>query len=303
MRPPPSRLAAILQALLVTFLWSTSFVLVKQGLREIPPLTFAGLRYSVAAACLAPFALRGSAGESLRRLARRRWAELAVLGLLLYAVTQGAIFVGLERLPAVTVNLVLNLTSPLVAALGVLLLGEKPTVAQWGGIALFVLGAIVYFHPAALGAGAGGALAAVLLGVAANAGSVILGRSINREQSLHPLTVTAVSMAVGAAALLLAGSALQGLPPLELRHWAIVLWLAVVNTAFAFTLWNHTLRTLSAAESSILNGTMLVQVAVLAWLLLDESLTPRQVLGMAAAGAGAVLVQLRARRAAASEGG
>jgi drug/metabolite transporter (DMT)-like permease len=131
---------------------------------------------------------------------------------------------------------------------------------------------------------------------------VILGRSINREQSLHPLTVTAVSMAVGAAALLLAGSALQGLPPLELRHWAIVLWLAVVNTAFAFTLWNHTLRTLSAAESSILNGTMLVQVAVLAWLLLDESLTPRQVLGMAAAGAGAVLVQLRARRAAGSEG-
>lgn len=292
MRPPPSRLAAILQALLVTFLWSTSFVLVKEGLREIPPVTFAGLRYGVAAACLAPFTLRGRVGESLRRLPRRRWAELALLGLLLYAVTQGAIFIGLERLPAVAVNLLLNLTSPLVAALAVLMLGERPTLLQWAGIALFVLGAFVYFHPARLGGAAVGGLAAVLLGVAANAGSVILGRGINREQSLHPLAVTGVSMAVGAVALLLAGVTIQGLPPLELRQWGIILWLAVVNTAVAFTLWNHTLRTLSAAESSILNGTMLVQVAVLAWLFLDESLTIRQVLGMAVAGIGAVVVQL-----------
>ena len=45
---------------------------------------------------------------------------------------------------------------------------------------------------------------------------------------------------------------------------------AVVNTAFAFTVWNHTLRTLTAVESSVMNNTMLIQVAVLAWLILDE---------------------------------
>lgn len=44
--------AAVLQALLVTFLWSTSYVFIKVGLRDIPALTFAGLRYGLAAVCL-----------------------------------------------------------------------------------------------------------------------------------------------------------------------------------------------------------------------------------------------------------
>jgi len=34
-------LRAVLQALFVTFLWSTSWVLIKLGLKDIPPLTFA----------------------------------------------------------------------------------------------------------------------------------------------------------------------------------------------------------------------------------------------------------------------
>jgi drug/metabolite transporter (DMT)-like permease len=296
MKARPSRTVAALQALFVTFLWSTSFILVKNGLRDIPPLTFAGLRYAVAAACLAPFALRDRTARGLRAVPFRGWAALALLGLLLYTVTQGAIFVGLERLPAVTVNLALNLTSPLVAGLGILFLGERPTVLQWSGVGLFGLGTLVYFYPPRLAGAQGGALAVVVLGVAANAASVLLGRAINRRGSLHPLAVTAVSMAVGAAVLLAAGAAIQGMPPLEPRLWAIIGWLAVVNTAFAFSLWNHTLRTLSAAESSIINGTMLIQVAILAWLFLNERLSPGQVFGMVLAAAGAVTVQWRGRK-------
>ena len=49
---------AIWQALLVTFLWSTSWVLIKFGLGEIPPLLFAGLRYGLAALILLPWLLR-----------------------------------------------------------------------------------------------------------------------------------------------------------------------------------------------------------------------------------------------------
>jgi drug/metabolite transporter (DMT)-like permease len=41
----------------------------------------------------------------------------------------------------------------------------------------------------------------------------------------------------------------------------IIGWLSVINTAFAFTLWNHTLRTLTAVESSVMNNTVLVQIA------------------------------------------
>jgi drug/metabolite transporter (DMT)-like permease len=36
------------EAILVTFLWSSSFVLIKFGLLEIPPFLFAALRYTLA---------------------------------------------------------------------------------------------------------------------------------------------------------------------------------------------------------------------------------------------------------------
>ena len=76
-------------------------------------------------------------------------------------------------------------------------------------------------------------------------------------------------------------------------NWVIILWLAVVNTAFAFTLWNLTLRELSAVESSIINSTMLIQIAILAWIFLDERITWQEGAGLLLAGAGVLLVQLR----------
>ncbi|MBU2585428.1 MAG: DMT family transporter, partial [Bacteroidetes bacterium] len=62
---------------------------------------------------------------------------------------------------------------------------------------------------------------------------------------------------------------------------------------FAFTLWNLTLRTLTAMESSIINGTMLIQIAILAWFFIDEKITLHEGMGMIIAAIGAVLVQLR----------
>ncbi|MGC8165164.1 EamA family transporter, partial [Salmonella enterica] len=73
-------------------------------------------------------------------------------------------------------------------------------------------------------------------------------------------------------------------------------WLAVVNTAFAFTLWNLTLRTLSAMESSLINNAMLIQIPILAWLFLGEVITWQKGVGLLLAGAGIVLVQLKAGR-------
>ena len=46
------RIKAILQALLVTFIWATSWVLIKFGLEDVPALLFAGLRYGIGAVCL-----------------------------------------------------------------------------------------------------------------------------------------------------------------------------------------------------------------------------------------------------------
>jgi drug/metabolite transporter (DMT)-like permease len=47
-----SRTTAVFQALFVVFLWATSWVFIKIGLQEMPPLIFAGLRYILAFICL-----------------------------------------------------------------------------------------------------------------------------------------------------------------------------------------------------------------------------------------------------------
>lgn len=295
----PSRrlhIVAVLQALLVTFLWSTSWVLIKLGLEEIPALTFAGLRYAIAFFMLAMLALSSAERRSaLRSLSLREWVELVALGAVFYTLTQGAMFVALEHVPAISLTLILSFTPAVVALMAIPWLGERPRRIQWIGMALFVVGVTIYFAPAGMTLRAIG-LAAGLICLVANAVSTLMGRAINRRGDLHPVVVTVVSMGFGSLALLAVGTAVQGLPTLGGRSWAIVLWLAVVNTAFAFTLWNHTMRRLTAVESSIINNTMTIQIALLAWLFLGESLDLRGALGLALAVVGALLVQLPDRQ-------
>jgi drug/metabolite transporter (DMT)-like permease len=286
-------LTAVLQALFVTFLWSTSWVLIKIGLADIPALTFAGLRYMLAFCCLLPFAWRQR--PLLPSLTRADWLRLIGLGILLYTVTQGAQFVGLAYLPSVTVSLLLNFTTVVVALLGILFLAERPSWQQWAGIGLFLGGVLLYFYPVFIPTAQIIGFVVVLVGVLGNALSGIVGRHVNRSGQLPPLLVTAVSMGIGAALLLFTGITVQGLPRLAWNNWLIIIWLAVVNTAFAFTLWNHTLRRLTAVESSLINNTMLIQIAILAWLFLDEPLTAQEIVGMVLAAAGVLVVQLKRR--------
>lgn len=286
---------AILLAAFVTFLWSTSWVLIKLGLAErLPPLPFAGLRYALAALCLAPFALLPRANrERLRRLDGRGWRSLALLGLLFIAVAQGAQFAALALLPARTVSLFLNLTPVLVALASAASIGERVAPRQWAGTLVASAGVCVTFLPGAFREVSAAGLAAALVSLAANAAASLLGRKVNRgEGALPPLLVTFASISIGSAALLAAGTALQGLPPLGGRELLLIGWLAVVNTALAFTLWNRSLAVLTAVESSVLNGLMLPQIVLLAVVVLGESLSARQAVGLALVAVGTLVVQL-----------
>ncbi|MBI2416406.1 MAG: DMT family transporter [Ignavibacteriales bacterium] len=283
----------IAQALLVTFLWSTSFIIIKKGLVEIPPLTYAGLRYVLAALCFLPVVMRPKYINEVRNLTAAQFKKLLLLGFVFYTATQGAQFIGLSLLPSATVSLLLNFTPLVVAVIALFLLQEKPTKQQWAGSALFLLGVGFYFYPVSFPGDVWLGLGVMGFGILANSWSAILGREINRNKDISPVIITLISMAAGAIILLTAGFALNGLPEISLKTWLYLLWLAGVNTAFAFTLWNLTLRSLTAMESSIINGTMLIQIGLLAWFFLDEKITVIKGTGMALAAAGIILVQIR----------
>ena len=183
----------------------------------------------------------------------------------------------LAYLPAVTVNLVLSFTAVLVALLSVVLIAELPAFLQWVGILLSVGGALVYFYPFGAAASSPVGWIAAVVGVLSNAAATVMGRSTNRAGDLSPLTVTVVTMGIGGTLLLVSGLVFQGLPAISLSGWMIIAWLAVVNTAFAFTLWNISLRVLSAAESSMIINSMMIQIPILAVVFLGETLSTRQV--------------------------
>ena len=288
-----SHFKAILLALLVTFLWSTSFVIIKLGLAEIPPLTFAGLRYTIAFICLLPFGFTKTNSAIIKNLEKKDWLKLILLGILFYAFTQGTQFVGLSLLPAVTVSLWLNFTPLIVAVMAIFLINEYPTTLQWIGVVLFIIGIFTYFFPINFSENQITGLIVMTVGVIANSASAVLGRNINRETRINPIVVTVISMGIGSIILLISGIVLQGLPLISFLNLLYLLWLAVINTALAFTIWNLTLQKLSAMESSIINGTMLIQIALLAWIFLGEAITLQEGLGMLIAALGALFVQLR----------
>lgn len=287
------RTRAISQALLVTFLWSTSWVLIKISLNDIPPLTFAGLRYGLATVILLPGLVKQRA--AVKALTRKDWRNLVLLGVVFYALAQGGQFLTMQHLDNVTLSLLLNFTTIAVALLGIVTLREKPTLLQWGGVAIFLGGVLLYFRPQ--GGLAGSTLGYLLAGLTmlANAVGALLGRGVNREKRIPPIVVTTISMGIGAALMLGAGLIAEPAPKFNWVNILAILWLGGVNTAFAFYLWNVSLQHLSAMESSIINNTMLIQIAALSWIFLHQRLTGLEIGGLLLSSVGIFLANIRRR--------
>jgi drug/metabolite transporter (DMT)-like permease len=286
------RVRGVLEALLVTFLWSSSYVLTKIGLQDTPPLLLVALRYVLASVVLLSVVFARGAH---RGLSRGDFVKLAFLGVSGYAVAQGLQCLGLFYLPAVTVTFILNLTPVMVLAFNAVTTGLRPTPAQLFGMLMIVVGAYIFF---------GGRVEAWnLLGVSITLLSglgwavyLVAGRRFFAESKITPLAMSAFAMASGTV--LIAGSAafFEGLRPVSPQSLAIILWLGVVNTAAAFFIWNHALAKVGAFEISILQNTMLIQIAVLSWMFLGETLTPAKMLGMSLVFTGVLIVQLLSLR-------
>lgn len=273
-------------------------MLIRIGLddRHLPPVTFAGLRYALASGVL--WAWIGS--SPVRRVAvssieRRHVPGLVLLGLLFYAVAQGAQFVAIDHQSAAATSLVLSLTPAVVAALAAHRLGERAGPGQWVGAGAIAIGATLVLGGDLEATAVG--MAAAVAGLAGNAGGLVCGRWVNRDGALSPVTVTATTMTIGAVVMVVVGALSEPAPTLDPLAWLIVAWLAVVNTALAFTLWNLVLARIEAGRASALQSTMLVQITLLAWVFLGEFPGVVGLVGVAVASVG---VRLASRQSATS---
>lgn len=294
--PAPSHTTALILGLIATTLWASSFVLVKMALPHMGPLTIGGLRYFLGFIILLPLLLKR---RTQKVSPHRPWLLLLAIGLSSYTIGNGASFWALEYLPATTASFTLSTIPLFMLVIGAARLGEIPNRRQVFGVLLGLAGALLFFSPG-LGPGEPLGLAIAGIGLVGFITFGALGRLVARQQTVGTVALTAFPLAFGGGALLLLAAPIEGLPVAPLGTWLIVLWLAVVNTALAYILYNHALQTLTALEMTVMLNLSPIGTALLAWLLLGEQLVPVQIIGIVIIVTAAYLVQHAPRTRAAT---
>jgi O-acetylserine/cysteine efflux transporter len=280
-------------AIIVTVLWSSSWVIIKFGLEDIPPLTYAGLRYTVGALVLLTFTLANNENlETLRKQTKKWWAWIIAYGLIYITMTQGTQFIALDLMPATTVSLMLNLSPIIVLLFSAITLNESVSRRQILYIVLVLAGLIIYFYPVDLLIGEIIGFIVILLSLFANAASSLLGRAINRTKTAPALVVTSISMSIGAVILLGFGLLIEKQSPLSSISIFYILWLAFFNTALAFTMWNHAMQTLRAVDTALINCLLLPQIVFLSIVFLGEIPSFIDWIGILCVAIGVFMVQL-----------
>jgi drug/metabolite transporter (DMT)-like permease len=229
--------------------------------------------------------------EELAALQGRDWAIAAVSGVLL--AVHFATWIASLRHTSVASSVALVTTNPIWVGLASwLLLREPPRARTLIGIALAIGGSGLIIAsdlahtadvPQARNPVLGNALA--IAGAMAISGYLLVGRQLNRKLSLLgyvAIVYGAAAVAMNAMALL-AGQGLGTIPP---SAWWPILAMAIGPQLMGHTLINASLRSLSATFVALAILGEPVGSALLAWLLLGESVAPLQALGFLALLAG-----------------
>jgi probable blue pigment (indigoidine) exporter len=294
-RVKSSRPLAIAESIVATLIWASSFIIAHYGLGHIGPLTMAGLRYPLAGLLMLPFLFYGK--QSIRHLSAKLWGRLFGIGLFAHALGNGAIFFAFNYLSATTLTFVSCFLPVPVLLIGIIQLGETPSLIQLIGLVITLVGSSLFFS-SGLSGGEWIGIIVALFGLVCFSYSTILSRGIARQHQTSTLALTALPLIFGGLPLLGGALLAEGVPKLTPFVWEVVIALAVLNTVLAYSLYNHSMQVLTAFETNIFLNLAPLGTAVLAWYLFGEKLGFVSIIGMVIVIIGVTLVQWRPRAAA-----
>jgi len=272
-------------------IWGSTWLFIKLGLADLPPLTFAGIRFVIACAILFTII-------RLRRIqlpqARSDWSLLAITGILSFGFNYGLVFWG-EQYISSGLAALLQATLP---AFGLVfahlhLPGERLSWAKIGGVVLGVCGVGVVFSNQLAVSGRqalAGCVALILSSMFAAYSNVLVKKS---GKHLDPAILAAGQMFFGLLLLLGVGIPLEGNP---LRfHWTPVallalLYLAVVGSVIAFLLYYWLVLNMDVTKSMLIALVTPVVAVLLGMLVLDEQIGWRTLAGGAMIMAGIAFI-------------
>jgi drug/metabolite transporter (DMT)-like permease len=224
-------------------IWGSTWLAIKLGLRDLPPITFAGIRFALAAVLLGAIVL-------IRRIrlpsSNREWGLLAYTGLLSITINYALVFWG-EQYISSGLAALLSATVPLFGLpLAHRYLAAEPlTRSKIIGVLLGLLGVAVVFS-GELGVGGPRAFWAsvgIIVAALATAHASVLVKA--RGTHIEPAVLAGIQMAGGCIPLLVAGIALEGSP--LVFHWtllafATLAYLTVLGSVVAFLMYYWLIR-------------------------------------------------------------
>lgn len=281
MRLPPA-VVGVLLASTSTMLGGVTVVLTRLVISQSDSLTFAAVRYGLAALFLMAVLLITS---RIPRISRPDLIWLLIFGVIMFSGFPYFMTRALEDTTAARGALMFA-TLPLVTILMGTLFGvERLTTRKFVGIAIAIAGSTIVLGQSA-GLSAPDALrgdAFMFLAIlCASAFNVFSPRYLARYGNLPVMVIT---MIVGSTLLfalaMVFGQPFSGSLNFDLTGWFVMFLLAIPGAALMTFMWGHALQLITPTQATITVGLNPVTALLLGGLILSEPVTLRIALGLA----------------------
>lgn len=285
-------MASTLCWILLAVIWGSTWLFVRIGLRDLPPFTFAGLRFVLAALVL--FGWLGARHGRLPHVPREDWRIVIRTGLVAFALTYALTFWGAQFITGGTAAVVFS-TMPLftMALAHRDVAGERLTPRKLGGAVLGIAGVGLIFSDQLRA----GSRDAALGSLAILASALTMARAQvdvkARAHHLDPTTLATWQLLIGGMTLFVAGAAIEG-SPLSLRWTSGAVWsllyLSVIASSLAWFLYYWMMKQVTVTVMSTITLAQPLVTISLGWLFMGETMGWVMIVGAVAIVSGLGLI-------------
>jgi drug/metabolite transporter (DMT)-like permease len=282
--------------LILCVIWGSTWLFIKIGLADLPPMTFAGIRFVIASLILTLLVI---ARRARWPRTRAEWALIAIVGVLQFALNYGLVFWGEQHISS-GLAAVLQSTFPVFGLVFAhfYLPHERMTTVKVIGVLFGVFGVAVIFSNQLIIAGRMALLGSIALVLSAFFGSYgnVLVKAYGGK--IDPMVLAAGQMVFGFVPLLAIGIPSEG-NPLHF-HWTTMavislMYLVVVGSVIAFALYYWLVRHMDVTKTMLIALVTPVVAVILGMIVLHEKLNWRLLAGGACIISGLALIVLRKR--------
>jgi drug/metabolite transporter (DMT)-like permease len=267
---------------IIYFVWGSTFLAIRVGVREVPPLVLAAMRFSVAGLVLFGWVL--ACGE--RSPSAREWRSASILGMVIFLFDYGLLFWAEQRVPS-GIAAVMLATIPVFMALSEIIFLRTQRLTVRLSLALLIgIGGVGVLMSRALNLGGApidklGAMALIFASISWSIASV-LARKLPLPSS--KVMSSGAQMLTGGVFLAIVAGALgefRNFDPWAVSRgaWLALLYLIVAGSIIGFTAYVWLIHHESPTKVGTYAYVNPIVAVLVGYFLGGEELTTRTILG------------------------